>query len=124
MSTILLQLEAALADARAALERASEKLHDAGVQHALAKAEHDAAADNVRRVEGALNSMHGVSSPAPAGPAGATVSAAIPEPPAPTKKRREPPSGPICNGCGEQGKIEKISAQLAACSACGAQYPQ
>lgn len=119
MSTILLQLESALADARAAQETAAERLHDTGVAHALAKSQYDAAADAVRRVEGALNSMHGVAA-APSAPAI--------QPPAEKrpKKRPEEP-GQACPSCGAVGKLSRVmigQAPFARCDECNAEFPQ
>ena len=116
MSTILLQLESALADARSAQERAAEKLHDTGVAHALAKSQYDAAADAVKRVEGALNSMHGVA-PAPR--------AVLADLPATPKKPREPkPEGPACPSCGAVGKLAIVmrgQMRFAQCGECNAE---
>ena len=127
MSTILLQLEAALADARAAQERAAERLHDMGVARALAKSQYDAAADSVKRVEGALNSMHGVSSASAVlepttrevGNGGNGVTAQQPKP----KKRRE--EGQACPSCGAVGKLTLSmigTVKFAICGECNAQH--
>jgi len=123
MSTILLQLEAALADARAAQERAAEKLHDTGVQHALAKSQYDAATEAVKRVEGALNSMHGVAPPAPVA-RGATPSTGAGDTPAPKKPRPPRDEGPKCPSCGTPGKLSFVmrgSMKFAHCGECNAE---
>lgn len=115
MSTILLQLESALADARAAQEQAAERLHDTGVAHALAKSQYDAAADAVKRVEGALNSMHGVATAAPSAPVKRE------EPKQPRKPKNE---GPACPACGEVGRLSYImhgSMKFVQCGACNAE---
>lgn len=119
MSTILLQLESALADARAAVERAAEKLHDTGIAHALAKSQYDAAADTVKRMEGALNSLHGVAVAAPAVPAATTAAPSAP------KKPREPRNeGPACPSCGAVGKLSMVlrgQMKFAQCGECNAE---
>lgn len=118
MSTILLQLEAALADARTGLEAAAEKLHDTGVAHALAKSQYDAAGDLVKRFEGALNSIHGIGAPA------AAPSAPVER--APPRKVREP-EGPACPSCGDVGKLSYVmkgTMRFVVCSACNAEIPQ
>ena len=118
--SILLQLEVALADARASLERAAETLHDTGVAHALAKSQYDAANDVVKRVEGALNSMHGVGT-APVQTVGSSEQV-------PTKRHKpKEPEGPACPSCGEVGKLSytmKGTMKFIVCSACNAEIPQ
>lgn len=121
MSQILLQLEAALADARSAQERAAERLHDTGVAHALAKSQYDAAADAVKRVEGALNSMHGVAVTVLG--SGPTIDKAA----APLKDRkpREPRvEGPTCPSCGTPNKLSIVmrgQMKFAHCGECNAE---
>jgi hypothetical protein len=118
MSSILLQLETALADARASQERAAEKLHDAGVAKALAQSQYDAAADVVKRVEGALNSMHGIGAKTLT-----EIAAAAPSAP---KKPKPQPEGPECPGCGDKGTLSHImrgTVRFAQCSACKGEFP-
>lgn len=117
MSTIFLQLESALADARATQERAAEKLHDTGVANALAKSEYELASEAVRRVEGALNALHGVAA-APSAPVAV-----------PTPKERKPrvQEGPPCPSCGEIGKLSRVmigSLPFVRCGACSAEIAQ
>ena len=119
MSTIFLQLEGALADARATQERAAEKLHDTGVANALAKSEYELASEAVRRVEGALNALHGVA---------AAPSAPVAAPPAEKPRRKEPrQEGPPCPSCGEVGKLSRVmigSLPFVRCGACMAEIAQ
>lgn len=114
MSTLYLQLESALADARASVERAGETLHDASVAAAQRKSEYDMAAEQVRRLESALSALHGAPAPTPA--SGVRVDA----PPAPRKPRPEP-EGPECSGCGERGTLVK-QGNITTCTACKAQF--
>jgi formate dehydrogenase maturation protein FdhE len=109
MSSILLQLESALADARASQERAAEKLHDTGVQHALAKSQYDAAAEIVKRTEGA------------AAPSAPIIAAPAREP----RKPKAEPDGPECPGCGDKGTLGYImrgTVRFAQCSACKGEF--
>jgi hypothetical protein len=135
MSSILLQLETALADARASQERAAEKLHDAGVAKALAQSQYDAAADVVKRVEGALNSMHGIGAKtlteiAAAAPSAPVYAPGDPDRPnqgdAGVKRKPKPqPEGPECPGCGDKGTLSHImrgTVRFAQCSACKGEF--
>jgi formate dehydrogenase maturation protein FdhE len=118
MSSILLQLETALADARASQERAAEKLHDAGVAKALAQSQYDAAAEIVKRTEGALNALHGVA----AAPSAPIIAAPAREP----RKPKAEPEGPECPGCGDKGTLSHImrgTVRFAQCSACKGEFP-
>jgi hypothetical protein len=110
--TLFLSLESALADARADVEKAGESLHDAAIKAAQLKADYDMKAEQVRRLEGALNALHGATT-APVVPAAVPV--------------QRPPkvaelTGPTCIGCGEVGKIVRINSAISTCSACNAQY--
>lgn len=107
---LFLQLETALADARASVEKAGEALHDASVQAAQRKAEYEAQTATVRRLEGALSALHGD------GPKAATPV------PAPERRPRAPKltEGPVCSGCGEVGKLVR-QGPLVVCTACQAQ---
>lgn len=107
---LFLQLETALADARASLEQAGETLHDASVQAAQRKSEYEAKADTVRRLEGAIGALHG----------GITPLAGTPPLVNSPRKAKPKPEGPQCAGCGEFGTLTK-DGPLIVCSACQAQ---
>lgn len=123
--SIFLQLETALADARASRELAGEKLHDAATAHALAKSEYDAASETVKRLEGALNSMHGVTSPPSAV---AVAHEREPECRPATKKPREPKAdqGPACPSCTDVGKLSapfyKGVTKWVTCGGCNGEF--
>jgi len=109
VSQLFLNLEVALSDARVALEQAGEALHEISVQAAQRKAEYDLKGDTVRRLEGALRALHGET--------GAAVVVSAPQA---ERKPRPPPSGPVCDGCGEVGKLVR-QGPLIVCTACQAQ---
>ena len=110
MSSLFLTLESSLADARAELEKAGESLHEASIQAAQKKVLYDAAADVVRRLEGALSALHGdIVQPMTA------VIGALPK-----HKPKPKAEGPICDGCGEAGTLVR-QGPLIVCTACQAQ---
>jgi len=110
VSQLFLNLEVALSDARVALEQAGEALHEVSVQAAQRKAEYDLKGDTVRRLEGALRALHGET--------GAAVVVSAPH--VERRPRVQPPSGPVCDGCGEVGKLVR-QGPLIVCTACQAQ---
>jgi len=117
MSTLYLQLESALADARALVERAGEALHDASVQAAQRKGEYDMAAEQVRRLESALSALHGAPAPTPA----AVVRADAP----PAPKKQKAPGEPECPTCMTKGSLSKVqvgNSTMVECGACHAQF--
>lgn len=110
MSGLFLSLESALADARLAVEKAGEALHDASVLAAQRKAEYDAATTGVSRLEGALRALHGEPG------AQLTTITAAPR----AERKPKSPEGPVCDGCGEAGKMVR-QGPLIVCTACQAQ---
>jgi hypothetical protein len=127
MSTLFLQLENALAEARELVLAANEKVHETGLAHAQARADMDAAAENVRRLEGAANSLNGVAPAAPNSVATApkaesqvVISGDAYTPPKP-RRPRPSQTGPQCTGCGERGKLTQ-AGPIITCGACSAQF--
>ena len=130
--SLILQTEAALADAVAAEAAASAEFAEANSLFLESIARREAAADTVKRIRSALEALQGlgqvsVRADEPSEPQAVTPHSEPAPAPKPSKQKRQK-SGIQCPSCGEQGSLvahagyKGSTKTVTVCSGCSAEF--